>query len=143
MSAPLVHCCYKRTKEADMPKDPAFPDRLQRLMDQKKMTRAELARHIWGTMVDERGYTVARNRQTVSRYLAGKTDPNETTKRLIAEALGVTYKQLYPNDDPVNRPGSGVTLTSMGSQRCRVDISLELPMDVATQVIQLVSEYAT
>jgi transcriptional regulator with XRE-family HTH domain len=124
-------------------KDPAFPDRLQRFMDEKRMSRADLARHIWGTMEDERGYTVARNRQTISKYLAGRTEPSDTTVRLMAEALGVGFADLMPNTDPVNRPGSGIVMTAIGSKKYRLDLSLVVPADVATKVIDLISEYAS
>lgn len=125
-----------------MTKDPAFPDRLQRYMDDKRMTRADLARHIWGNMTDERGYTVPRNRQTISKYLSGKSAPSDTTVRLMAEALGVGYTDLMPNADPVNRPGSGIVMTAVGSSKYRLDLSLVVPADVAGKVISLISEYA-
>lgn len=106
------------------------------------MTRADLARMVWGTMTDERGYEVARNRQTISKYLAGKVEPSEVTVRRIAEALNVTYGDLLPSADPVNRPGSGIVMTAVGSQKYRIDLSLVVPADVASKVIELVSEFA-
>lgn len=122
--------------------DPSFGDRLQRLMDERQMTRADLARHIWGTMEDERGYTVARNRQLVGKYVAGTVTPSEKAMRLIAEALKVSYAELDPSSDPTRRPGSGIVLTAVDRRNYRLDLSLVVPSEVATKVITLVSDYA-
>jgi len=83
--------------------DKAFPDRLARLMDERDMTKADLAREVWGTFEGERGYTVARNRQSLSKYLSGKAYPTGPTKRKLAEALGVSYSTLFPLEKPEDR----------------------------------------
>jgi len=119
-------------------KDKAFPSRLQRLLDEKHMTKADLARKVWGEMVDERGYTVARNRQTLGRYLAGQTYPTHSTRIMIAEALGVPYAELFPSEDPTERVGSGVTLEPKGKSTSHLTLDVDLPTDVALDVIQIV-----
>lgn len=126
-----------------MTTDPSFPDRLARLMREKNMTRAELARHVWGTFTDERGYEVAKNRQSISKYLSGRMSPSEKTKQLLASALGVRYEDIDPNSDPTNRPGSGITLTQINNRDSRLDLSMILPTEIAGQVVAIVGRYAT
>lgn len=124
-------------------KSPVFSDLLQRLLDERGMTRADLAKLVWGTIVDERGYTVAKNRQALSKYIAGKASPSRQTRLRIAEALGVPYTDLFPEEQKVNRPGSGITLepaSPPGVSRLRLDV--EMPTKEATKVIEIVAPYA-
>lgn len=127
-----------------MPKikhDKTFPDRLQRLMDDAKMTRAELAREIWGNMTDERGYDVPRNRQMIGKYLHGQSYPTSGTRRKMAEALGCTYTNLFPNEAPQDRPGSGVTLTQVDRRNSQLTFSVIIPTVVALRIIDEVKDY--
>ncbi|WP_288927182.1 helix-turn-helix transcriptional regulator [uncultured Maritimibacter sp.] len=123
-------------------KDVGFPDRLQRLMDKKSLNQADIARHIWGTVMDERGYTVAKNRQTIGKYLSGKIYPSPPARRKLAEALNVPYGELFPKDDPTAVVGSGIVLHKKGADLYDLEISVSVPLTVATQVIELVKEYA-
>jgi transcriptional regulator with XRE-family HTH domain len=125
--------------------DPAFRDRLQRLMRDKGKTQADLARQIFGTTEEIRGdqvYEVPRNRQTFSKYLSGKSYPSEETKRKLADALGVTMMELFPNDDPENKPGSGITFKQLNKRDALLELHVELPVDKAMEVIRIVREYA-
>ena len=54
-----------------MSRKTALAERLQRIMTEKGLSQSGLARGLWGTTKDERGYTVARNRQVVGKYLRG------------------------------------------------------------------------
>lgn len=125
-----------------MKSSPAFRDKLQRLMDEKGMTRADLARHVWGTYTDERGYEVAKNRQTISRYLLGTSVPSHKTLRLMADAFGVGISDLDPQSDPVNRPGSGVALEAVDKRNAHLTVDVVMPTDEAAQVLAIVGRYA-
>lgn len=125
--------------------DPSFRDRLQRLMREKDISQSDLARQIFGTTEEVRGeavYEVPKNRQTFSKYLSGKAYPSEETKRKLADALGVSFMELFPNDDPANRPGSGITFKQINKRDALLDLHLELPVEKAMEVIRIVREYA-
>lgn len=123
--------------------DPSFPDRLQQLMDARGVTRADLARMVYGTFTDERGYTVAKNRQSIGRYLAGQTMPLKQTARKMADALSVSYTELFPNSNPLERPGSGVKMTpSTKGELAHLEVSLDVPFDTAMEVVRLVAPHA-
>ena len=123
--------------------DPSFPDRLQRFMDDKNLSRADLARSIWGTFHDERGYEVAKNRQIIGRYLQGKAYPSGSTRRKLAAAIGVRYAELFPNDDPTNQPGSGITMTQISRKESKLDVSVIVPHQIAEEVIKLVRPFSS
>lgn len=123
--------------------DPEFPACLQKLMDERNLTASDAARMIWGTYVDERGYTVPKNRQQLSRYLAGKSYPSDHTKKIMIEALRVDFKDLFPNENPINRPGSGIHLHEINDHEAVVEIHACVPTDVALEIIRLVSKGRT
>lgn len=126
--------------------DPSFKDRLQRVMRELDMTQADVSRKIWGVTFEKRAdgnvYEVAKNRQAIGRYLSGKSYPSEGTKLRLAEALGVTFHELFPNDEPVNRAGSGITLQPVNKKESILIIHVTMPTKKAQEVIDIVSEYA-
>lgn len=126
--------------------DPSFRDRLQRVMREQKLTQADLSRKVWGTTLEKRPdgqvYEVPKNRQTLTRYLAGKSYPSEETKQSLAEALGVRMAELFPHDGAVNRAGSGITLEPVNKRESLVSIHLVLPTEVALELVRKASEYA-
>lgn len=125
--------------------DPGFRDRLQRLLREKGMTQADLARIIFGTTQEIRGdqvYDVPKNRQTFSKYLSGKAYPSEATKQKMSDALEVSMAQLFPLDDPIGRPGSGITLSQISKRDALLELRVEMPIEKAMEVIKIVKEYA-
>jgi len=72
----------------------AFAKTLRELMLAKRISASDLAREIWGTMKDGRGYEVARNRDRVGHYLSGKSFPTRDNLVKIAKALGVKVEVL-------------------------------------------------
>lgn len=121
-------------------RDPTFGDRLQRLMTEKHMTASDLARKVWGTMTDERGYEVPRNRQVIGRYIRGSSYPTYATRQLLSEALGVSYTKLFPKEGFANRPGSGVTLEQLDKKLCHLTLDVRLPISTAMNIIKKVQE---
>ena len=126
--------------------DPSFPDRLQRIMREIGWSKSDLARGLWGTVLENRSdgtaYEVPKNRQAVSRYLNGKVYPNDDTRQRLADVLGVNYAELFPNEDPTNRPGSGITLSQVNKRDCVLDIHITIPTERALEVIKMVKEYS-
>jgi transcriptional regulator with XRE-family HTH domain len=120
----------------------AFAERLERIMMERNLSRSDVARLIWGTMTDERGYTVARNRQVLGKYLSGEVEPRMSTKRRMAEVLSVPMAALDPSSDPLDRPGSGIYVEPVDAVRSRIQVNMVAPNDVVRQVVVLLSRYA-
>lgn len=111
-------------------------------MDKHGLSRSDVARRVWGTTIDRRGYEVARNRQHISNYLSGKIKPSTKSKRLLSEALNIPYMKLFPYDDPINRPGSGITIEEIGGNLTHLVVNLEVPSHVAYEIIDVLREHA-
>lgn len=63
-------------------------------MQTKKLSASELARQIWGTTKDKRGYDVARNRDRIGHYLAGTSYPEPVNLEAIARVLDVPVEDF-------------------------------------------------
>jgi transcriptional regulator with XRE-family HTH domain len=61
----------------------------------QNLSNSALARRIWGTTKDARGYDVSRNRDRISAYLSGDSLPNRDTRPKLAAALGLTEVELF------------------------------------------------
>ena len=64
-------------------------------MAEHGLNHSDLARQIWGTITDTRGYQVARNRDRIGNYLAGTSYPSLDTKYKLGEVFSV-----FPDDIP-------------------------------------------
>lgn len=58
------------------------------------MNASEVARRVWGTTVDSRGRTVARNRDRIGHYLAGTSYPEPDNLEALAKAVDVSVEAL-------------------------------------------------
>lgn len=86
------------------PQRPDFVEKMRKLMHEKRFSQSALARRIWGEIEDPRGYKVARNRDRISSWLAGKSLPDPDNLTALARALGVSPDELMPPTEPT--PGS-------------------------------------
>jgi hypothetical protein len=68
-------------------------------MTANQMSASDLARAIWGTVKDYRGYDVARNRDRIGHYLAGISYPEADNLKRLAEALGLALEELKIDQD--------------------------------------------
>jgi hypothetical protein len=64
-------------------------------MAARGFNHSDVARAIWGTTKDTRGYEVARNRDRIGHYLAGTSYPELNTLYALAQAFSV-----FPDDIP-------------------------------------------
>lgn len=119
-----------------------FSEKLQQLMAERDLTESDLAKRIWGTMKDEKGNTVAVNRQALNKYLRGTVVPRRTTLRKIAKALGVPDASLIFQNDPLDRVGSGLLVSRIDNRNSRLEVSLVVPSDVAADVVQQLAPYS-
>lgn len=61
------------------PKNRLFAEKLQDAMTKAGLSKSEIARRIWGTTKDKRGFTVAKNRDRMGQYTSGATYPEPET----------------------------------------------------------------
>lgn len=88
-------------------------------MAERGFNQSELARRIWGTIKDSRGYDVARNRDRIGHYLAGTSYPSLDTRYKLGEVLSV-----FPDDIPGTT--SRVMLPDEASIHHKLDRILDL-----------------
>ncbi len=130
---------------ASNPAATQFARNLRRARKDRNWSQSDLARNVWGEMVDKRGYTVARNRDLVSSYERGRYLPKAETLAEIALALGMTVQELLP---PVQEtasivgeaPGALVTIQHTGETYARLNICTVVPLAVALKVIECLNE---
>jgi hypothetical protein len=87
----------KDTGRADLR---AFAAVLDAAMKRIGVKPADLARMVWGTTVDSRGYTVPRNRDRIGSYLSAQSYPEPDNLRKLADALGVPVEELASTRPP-------------------------------------------
>lgn len=99
-SAPPALVEPQRKLPAPRPELREFARVLNTKMLEKGLSASDLARMIWGTTTDYRGYKVARNRDRIGNYLAGVSYPNHENLHQIAVALGVDVGDLALTPGP-------------------------------------------
>jgi transcriptional regulator with XRE-family HTH domain len=136
--------------ESDTPRAPAempaevagsFKARLYYLRRQRGWTQSELARRVWGSVEDARGYSVAKHRDRISIYEHGSATPRRESLDAIAKALGVTVSELAPDLVAASRggpaiPGS-VSLVGLPGGQARLTVDAVVSFEVALQVARL------
>jgi transcriptional regulator with XRE-family HTH domain len=73
---------------------PDFAAALRQAMTKNKLTNSEVARRVWGTTKDSRGYNVAKNRDRIGHYLSGASYPEDENLQKIADAIGIPVDEL-------------------------------------------------
>lgn len=74
-----------------------FATNLKLLREQHGLKKSHLAEELWGTEVDSRGYTVARNRSLISSWESGRSVPCEENLDRLSEYFGVFVQDLAPD----------------------------------------------
>jgi transcriptional regulator with XRE-family HTH domain len=127
-----------------------FARKVREAMLDKRMSASDLARAVWGTATDFRGYKVARNRDRIGHYLAGVSYPEPDNLKKLAEALGLPIEELVI-DDP--RPeGSGLKEGRAGMLDtqiimlnaypgvCTVQLRRLMSVETAMKIMRLIQE---
>lgn len=123
-----------------------FAQALQQAMLKEKVSASEVARRIWGTTKDSRGYDVARNRDRIGHYLAGTSYPEPENLELLAKAVGVSVEDLTIErpDPPVvpRRQVADLRLTAAVDEPTKAHLLLDRTLDweTALRILQLVKE---
>ena len=121
-----------------------FAKRLHRAMLKKQLSQSDLARQIWGTVTDNRGYEVAKNRDRISVWLRGQATPDPQNLTKCAEVLGLKVEELAPDltASAVERQNPEVQMTAMGGHSDKVYLRINklVSMAVAAKIVAMIAE---
>jgi hypothetical protein len=124
-----------------------FAKLLRNAMLDRKMNASDLARAIWGTTMDPRGYGVARNRDRVGAYLAGTGYPSRETLPKLCEAVGLDPNLVpLPTRSSAPREFAGtpdvtITLLTEHPGMCSMYIRKVIPVEIGMKIMTLVNSY--
>lgn len=108
------------------------------------MSQSELARKIWGTTKDARGYVVAKNRDRISAYENGKSEPSRENLDALASALNTTVEELAPDivasKIGAEQPSIAMTMIKDQADRVHLQVNTITSLSLASQVIALLSK---
>jgi transcriptional regulator with XRE-family HTH domain len=112
-------------------------------MTQRGMSQSDLAREVWGTTRDTRGYTVAKNRDRIGAYLRAESLPEPQNLAKLAEALGAKTEELAPEivAATVDRENPELAMTMVAGHRDKVHLQINklVSLSVATKIMGLLS----
>jgi hypothetical protein len=119
-------------------------------MTQKGVTASDVAREVWGSATDRRGYSVGRNRDRIGHYLAGTSYPEPENLERLAKALDVAVVDLMierpaGNPTPRARPApSSHSITEVvgrpGALRLQLDKQIADDWEAVAKIMQLIQE---
>jgi len=122
----------------------AFGRKLQQILDQKGMNYSDLARLVWGKTTTRSGYEVAKNRDRISVYIAGKAAPDARNLKKIADVLGVEVSELAPErfgDAMIEQQHPAYSLTKVQGESDKVFLRVNklVPETVAAKIMFLLA----
>lgn len=121
-----------------------FAKRLRDLREAKGLSKSDLAKAVWGTTTDTRGYTVARNRDRISVYEDGAQVPTPENLKAIAAALDVNPSELAPdivtNTASANKkPAISMTIIDGHPDQAVLTVNCPVSVVLAAQIIQMIA----
>lgn len=124
-----------------------FSRNLKLLREARGFSKSELARKIWGTMTDSRGYEVARNRDRIGTWEAGKSAPAADNLLLLSRTLDVSVAELAPDLAAQHAPGANTASLAIHSVegepgRVVLRVNMVLPAQVAFEIARLIHSNA-
>ena len=122
-----------------------FAQKLRGAMEQAGLTASGLARRIWGDAPPTaQGYVSAKNRDRVSKYLAGKAIPDAASLKLLAKALRVSEASLAPQvvGTRLEREHPEVQLTVISGHRERAHLTINTVVSInkARRMVEILNE---
>jgi len=122
----------------------AFGRRLQQLLDQRGWNYSDLARAVWGKTTTKSGYEVAKNRDRISVYVAGKAVPDPRNLKKIADTLGVEVAELAPDrigDAMIEQANPTYSITKVQGESDKVFLRVNklVPEQVAAKIMFLLA----
>lgn len=121
-----------------------FSTRLYELRTERGMSMSDLARKIWGTVTDSRGYEVPRNKDRISRWERGDQVPERENLARLAEALDTTVEDLAPdltakNIDNQPSPALSMTMIAGHPDKVHLIVNTLCSLDVAAKIVAMLS----
>jgi hypothetical protein len=91
-----------------------FVTALRGAMLKHNLSASEVARRVWGTNKDARGYDVAKNRDRIGHYLAGVSYPEPENLQKLATAVDLPVEALAiaNRPRPIPRDPRGVAMAT-------------------------------
>lgn len=128
-----------------------FSRNLAHQMQLKSLSQSDLAGKVWGKTKDGRGYTVARNRDRISAYLANAGMPGPENLRKLAMHLGCSVEDLVGSEN-LPRPVTRRALTHVtvalamvaehpGMMQMQVKLDLLLPTEAAMEIVGIAEKH--
>jgi len=115
--------------------------RIQRATRLKSWSQSDLARAMFGTMTDNRGYDVAKGRDRISNYMSGKTEPNYETIMHMARVLEVPVESLLPPRPTDTEISERCSLRNMpGTQHFLLDLHTIVHTDLFAEFGALIQK---
>jgi hypothetical protein len=109
-----------------------FATTLRNAMLKQSLSAAEVARRVWGTHQDKRGYEVAKGRDRIGAYLAGTSYPGPENLQKLADAVEVPLETLEIAARPRPRLTKGPRSFTLAHEMTHV------AMSAPTEDVQLV-----
>lgn len=152
------HTRKQQQRSAGRPELERFRQALARLMHERGMSASDLARKIWGATTDSRGYSVARNRDRLTHYLAGTGYPSAPVVQKIASIFNVDpvmlardesvlmqqHQENHDGDEEkkVAQIGANISLLTPpgGPPLANITFHRPIPLEYANQIIAIYSE---
>lgn len=125
-----------------------FRQRLYQLRRRKEWSQSEVARQAWGVVTDGRGYEVARNRDRISAYEAGRDVPTRENLEKLAEVFGVTVAELAPDlvlagrsgGRSMEKPAAFEMKVLHGTNEAHIKVDAVVAMSVAVQIAAILQD---
>lgn len=108
------------------------------------LSQSDVAREIWGSIADPRGYMVARNRDRISAYESGRDIPEPQNLQRLSDFLGIEVEKLAPDlyADAQQKKPAAISMVMVENEPDRVFLQVNVltSLGVASQVIGLLSK---
>lgn len=121
-----------------------FARKLHDLMVQKGFSQSDLAKQIWGTTEDSRGYKVAKGRDRISQYVRGEAIPEPRNLQSIAKVLNVEVSELAPDlvAATLDREAPELAMTAVSGHENKVHLQINtlIPFEIAAQIVGLINK---
>ena len=116
-----------------------FNERLRQVRENNGLSQSELARAVWGTTTDTRGYTVAKNRDRVSAYEGNRAKPSAKNLTALADVLKIDEADLAPDivsGRAFSEPTPAIELRVVGDGTF-IKVNAKVSAEVALEVVAL------
>jgi len=122
------------------PEQQEFSAKLKQARLDRGLSQSDLAREIWGEMIDGRGYTVAKNRGLISAYENGQAFPEDKNIQMLADALNLDPAELVPGGiKNTNQRTLVMSVADAKAGLASLQVNMIVPMAVAAQVVAILT----